>query len=79
MENYKWDLESEGVQVKLFSPLETGEEEYEYSGGGEFEDEEYDTNEKDNEKEEEYEEDEKGQKREEKDLEEDLEMSFAKK
>ncbi|XP_066014963.1 zinc metalloproteinase-disintegrin-like atrase-A [Pocillopora verrucosa] len=58
---------------------EEGEEEYEYSGGEEFEDEEDDTNEEDNEKEVEYEDDEKGEKREGKDLEEDLEMSFAKK
>ncbi|XP_027057667.1 disintegrin and metalloproteinase domain-containing protein 9-like [Pocillopora damicornis] len=57
----------------------SGEEEYEYSGGEEFEDEEDDTNEEDNEKEVEYEDDEKGEKREGKDLEEDLEMSFAKK
>ena len=59
-ENFSWDLGSERVSVELFSSLETGEEKYKFSVGGEFEDDEDEMDKKDEDKKD----DEKNQKRE---------------
>ena len=67
------------VSVKIFSPLKTGEEENEHSGGGEFEDEEgkmNDIEEQDDDRDENKEEGEEGKKPEEKAPEEVLDTFF---